>query len=120
MCTNSKKLFKKVAISIKVFLLLIFFNGLIGMGANAQIACAVTGATSTTPFTPVPPETYPPAIIVSCAGGPHLFYQSNPSVAATYQWSFAFPPSSGASRSEERRVGKECIPPCRSRWSPYH
>ena len=24
------------------------------------------------------------------------------------------------SRSEERRVGKECIPPCRSRWSPYH
>ena len=20
----------------------------------------------------------------------------------------------------ERRVGKECIPPCRSRWSPYH
>ena len=23
-------------------------------------------------------------------------------------------------RSEERRVGKECIPPCRSRWSPYH
>ena len=26
----------------------------------------------------------------------------------------------GADRSEERRVGKECIPPCRSRWSPYH
>ena len=25
-----------------------------------------------------------------------------------------------SSRSEERRVGKECIPPCRSRWSPYH
>ena len=25
-----------------------------------------------------------------------------------------------AKRSEERRVGKECIPPCRSRWSPYH
>ena len=23
-------------------------------------------------------------------------------------------------RSEERRVGKECIPPCISRWSPYH
>ena len=26
----------------------------------------------------------------------------------------------GSDRSEERRVGKECIPPCRSRWSPYH
>src|SRR3546814_4343944 len=26
----------------------------------------------------------------------------------------------GASRSEERRVGKECVRTCRSRWSPYH
>src|SRR3546814_10447069 len=25
-----------------------------------------------------------------------------------------------AIRSEERRVGKECVSPCRSRWSPYH
>ena len=25
-----------------------------------------------------------------------------------------------AKRSEERRVGKECVQPCRSRWSPYH
>src|SRR3546814_16661975 len=23
-------------------------------------------------------------------------------------------------RSEERRVGKECVSPCRYRWSPYH
>ena len=23
-------------------------------------------------------------------------------------------------RSEERRVGKECLRLCRSRWSPYH
>src|SRR3546814_5002234 len=28
----------------------------------------------------------------------------------------AFPPA----RSEERRVGKECVSTCRSRWSPYH
>src|SRR3546814_18399046 len=28
-----------------------------------------------------------------------------------------FPP---ANRSEERRVGKECVSTCRSRWSPYH
>src|SRR3546814_11311983 len=27
-------------------------------------------------------------------------------------------PRSG--RSEERRVGKECVSTCRSRWSPYH
>src|SRR3546814_8895766 len=28
--------------------------------------------------------------------------------------------SSGHLRSEERRVGKECVSTCRSRWSPYH
>src|SRR3546814_14621212 len=26
----------------------------------------------------------------------------------------------GIDRSEERRVGKECVSTCRSRWSPYH
>src|SRR3546814_17421195 len=26
----------------------------------------------------------------------------------------------GGDRTEERRVGKECVSPCRSRWSPYH
>src|SRR3546814_11240972 len=26
----------------------------------------------------------------------------------------------GERRSEERRVGKECVSTCRSRWSPYH
>src|SRR3546814_11136077 len=25
-----------------------------------------------------------------------------------------------AHRSEERRVGQECVSTCRSRWSPYH
>src|SRR3546814_11413774 len=25
-----------------------------------------------------------------------------------------------ADRSEARRVGKECVSTCRSRWSPYH
>src|SRR3546814_15437573 len=27
---------------------------------------------------------------------------------------------SAISRSEERRVGKECVSTCRSRWLPYH
>src|SRR3546814_15319343 len=26
----------------------------------------------------------------------------------------------GPLRSEERRVGKECVSTCRSRWAPYH
>src|SRR3546814_19594350 len=29
-------------------------------------------------------------------------------------------PFAAAVRSEERRVGKECVSTCRSRWSPYH
>src|SRR3546814_4405746 len=28
--------------------------------------------------------------------------------------------ATSAMRSEERRVGKECVSTCRSRWSPYH
>src|SRR3546814_11352817 len=31
-----------------------------------------------------------------------------------------FPDELFAMRSEERRVGKECVSTCRSRWSPYH
>ena len=30
------------------------------------------------------------------------------------------PVAADLDRSEERRVGKECMPVCRSRWSPYH
>src|SRR3546814_4406258 len=28
--------------------------------------------------------------------------------------------ATNTTRSEERRVGKECVSTCRSRWSPYH
>src|SRR3546814_6896661 len=31
-----------------------------------------------------------------------------------------FGPDGLRQRSEERRVGKECVSTCRSRWSPYH
>src|SRR3546814_21033133 len=29
-------------------------------------------------------------------------------------------PNGLSAKSEERRVGKECVSTCRSRWSPYH
>src|SRR3546814_20060459 len=40
-------------------------------------------------------------------------------------WDAGFPEEEPAlteedERSEERRVGKECVSTCRSRWSPYH
>ena len=37
----------------------------------------------------------------------------------SYQASIQMAPYE-ALRSEERRVGKECVSTCRSRWSPYH
>src|SRR3546814_13648754 len=53
-------------------------------------------------------------------------------VGAQWQWTFRLPGKDGAlgtsnpksvnyeTRSEERRVGKECVSTCRSRWSPNH
>src|SRR3546814_11279138 len=35
-----------------------------------------------------------------------------------FLWKFI--PETKGKRSEERRVGKECVSTCRSRWSPYH
>src|SRR3546814_15055700 len=40
-----------------------------------------------------------------------------PSVIALKQY---VKPSQFPARSEERRVGNECVSTCRSRWSPYH
>src|SRR3546814_18350736 len=40
-----------------------------------------------------------------------------------FDWAGAVVLAVGATallRSEERRVGKECVRTCRSRWSPYH
>src|SRR3546814_2592500 len=31
-----------------------------------------------------------------------------------------YDPLAAMPRSEERRVGKECVSTCRARWSPYH
>src|SRR3546814_19784486 len=41
-------------------------------------------------------------------------------VAATAQPFGAEAALATEERSEERRVGKECVSTCRSRWSPYH
>ena len=41
-------------------------------------------------------------------------------VTTTNNQAASAPHSVYFSRSEERRVGKECIAVCRSRWSPYH
>src|SRR3546814_12945611 len=41
--------------------------------------------------------------------------------AKTLRWAHQYDLTSmDPMRSEERRVGKECVSTCRSRWSPYH
>ena len=51
--------------------------------------------------------------ISRCGSAPHFFC---PILVAAASLHFILPISRCDSRSEERRVGKEC----RSRWSPYH
>src|SRR3546814_16907552 len=43
-----------------------------------------------------------------------------PWAAAMREQDRALAPLSRMTRSDERRVGKECVSTCRSRWSPYH
>src|SRR3546814_4476581 len=43
--------------------------------------------------------------------------------ALRYEFIFGWPSKwmgPSLNRSEERRVGKECVSTCRSRWAPYH
>src|SRR3546814_14061993 len=58
-------------------------------------------------------------VLAILASGAFAFY----SVKMAW-WSYKFHDISSANdatpmRSEERRVGKECVSTCRSRWSPY-
>src|SRR3546814_8959389 len=52
------------------------------------------------------------AIFPGIQGGPLMHVIAGKAVA--------FKEALAPERSEERRVGKECISTCRSRWSPYH
>src|SRR3546814_15329303 len=57
------------------------------------------------PFTPVDDDAPPPD-----AGGAGFYFKA----------ARGFLDSAAIGRSEERRVGKECVSRCRYRWSPYH
>src|SRR3546814_17040717 len=51
--------------------------------------------------------------------GQHWFYTGGAHPMVNYV-SLLYDKREGKLRSEERRVGKECVRTCRSRWSPYH
>src|SRR3546814_6696105 len=44
----------------------------------------------------------------------------HPPLPGSPAWGCQLPEKEAGQRSEERRVGKECVSTCRSRWSPYH
>src|SRR3546814_3845249 len=60
---------------------------------------------ASSPTRPIPPTTARPRRRKSCATSPGAGSITS---------------SPAGARSEERRVGKECVSTCRSRWSPYH
>src|SRR3546814_14146736 len=83
------------------------------------------------PFGFVPPSCYidqqidPQRILLFSTEGttvtslPELFVASR-LVDATFKERHYFTTYQSSLRSEERRVGKECVSTCRSRWSLYH
>src|SRR3546814_16840420 len=76
--------------------------------SNAEHQC---GSDSTAPTPEKPPPWKPRA-----ASGGHLIGWSLPRAEHTR----AVEPRSRRLRSEERRVGNECVSTCSSRWAPYH
>src|SRR3546814_19689005 len=50
----------------------------------------------------------------------HLHVDSRPLSLQTFEVTPSFLDQVSERRSEERRVGKECVSTCRSRWSPDH
>src|SRR3546814_20804955 len=50
---------------------------------------------------------------------PALVERLRPAMAVVQENADRFAPLVAEARSEERRVGKECVSTCRPRWSPY-
>ena len=63
---------------------------------------------------------YSDAIFFLSVAMHHIMPQGTPTPAPACSPSESRPVGSQQPRSEERRVGKECLRLCRSRWSPYH
>src|SRR3546814_12971376 len=61
------------------------------------------------------PTLYPNIYACGDVAGPYQFTHT----ASHQAWYAAVNALFGGLRSEESRVGKECVSTCRSRWSPY-
>src|SRR3546814_10329515 len=81
-------------------------------------ALPISGAMTTT-LSGAPVTAYPLGFWQSAdetlVGFEGMFLFSNPAMSEDVFLAYF-----NNTRSEERRVGKECVSTCRSRWSPYH
>src|SRR3546814_15847698 len=64
---------------------------------------------------PTPLQVYGPEGVARVVTGFQEAYALDAGYRTAHHGADFLPP-----RSEERRVGKECVSTCRSRWSPYH
>src|SRR3546814_12681643 len=78
--------------------------------ANALVEAQMRRAISNMPNTS--------GVLTSLIPNPENLYKRNRMTGK--QWTLRQYAGASAARSEERRVGKECVSTCRSRWSPYH
>src|SRR3546814_11911411 len=62
----------------------------------------------------------PAALLALGLHGADMLGQPPSALLTPAPWSAATASSFMATRAEERRVGKECVSTCRSRWLPYH
>src|SRR3546814_16170026 len=66
-------------------------------------------------------QSFTTALLISVVVGTYsTIYIAAPWLIWLKVESDSFVPKTAAARSEERRVGKECVSTCRSRCSPYH
>src|SRR3546814_14051512 len=62
----------------------------------------------------------PLAVAAYRAGSGGVTIRTRQKAVSIWLVAVSMPKLDDGNRSEERRVGKECVSTCRSRWSPYH
>src|SRR3546814_20319645 len=81
---------------------------------DAMVRAPIVGLAAEVPtHTHVDPHTHERGQLMFCRAGVMVIDSCGSSWVAPPQRAVWI-------RSEERRVGKECVSTCRSRWSPYH